>query len=83
MSDRMRMDSRRRVTLPKDLVKDLKQEFVAIRTPKGIMLQPLPLDPIAALEKEGEKLKGKSIKRLKKEALETAMEEAENDLRRK
>ncbi len=69
------LDERRRITLPKRVVDDPKQKFVAIKTREGILLKPLPKDPIKALQKEGEKLKGILIKQLRKEAEEDAMEE--------
>ena len=68
-------DERRRITLPKGLVEP-KQEFVAIKTKEGILLKPLPKDPIKTLQKEGEKLKGLSRKQLRKIAYEEAIKEA-------
>ncbi|MBI4171027.1 MAG: AbrB family transcriptional regulator [Candidatus Aenigmarchaeota archaeon] len=70
------LDERRRITLPKDVVEDSEQQFVAIKTKDGILLKTLPKDPIAALQKEGEKLKGISRKGLRKMAYEEALKEA-------
>ena len=66
------LDERRRLTLPKDVVDYPEQKFVAIKTKEGILLKTLPKDPIKALQKEGEKLKGIPIKQLRKEAEEEA-----------
>lgn len=77
------MDERRRITLPKEIVDDPKQEFVAIKVRGDIILKPLPKDPIATLQKLGEKIpKGMSISDLKKLALEAAMEEVDRKLKR-
>ncbi len=70
------LDERRRITLPKDVVEDSEQQFVAIKTKDGILLKTLPKDPIAALQKEGEKFKGVSRKDLRKMAYEDALKEA-------
>lgn len=67
-------DERRRVTLPADAVKRYGQKFVAIETDKGILLKPLPRDPIKALEAEGRKIpKGVTIEAMKKETSKEAL----------
>lgn len=71
----LKMDERRRITLPREVVEQ-KKEFVAIKTSEGILLKPLPKDPIAVLQKEGEKLKGLARKELRKKAYEKALMEA-------
>lgn len=76
-------DERRRITLPKDLLDDPEQEFVAIKTREGILLKPLPKDPIATLQKLGEKIpKDLSVSDLKKIAHEAALEEVDKKLKR-
>ena len=77
------LDERRRITLPKDVVEGSEQQFVAIKTKDGILLKTLPKDPIATLQKIGEKIpKELSIADLKKIALEAAEEEALGNLKR-
>jgi len=75
MVSALMIDERRRITLPKGLAEP-KQEFVAIKTKEGILLKPLPKDPLKTLQKEGEKLRGISRKRLRKIAHEEALKEA-------
>lgn len=71
----MKLDSKRRIVLPKEAV-ELGDEFVAIEVKEGgILLKPLPKDPIRALQKEGEKLKDISITKLKKEIRKQALKE--------
>lgn len=71
----MKIDSKRRVILPKTAV-ELGEEFVAIEIKReGILLKPLPRDPVQALQKEGEKLKGLSRRRLKKEIYKQALKD--------
>lgn len=67
----LKPDERRRITLPRDIA-DLDEEFVAIKVKEGILLKSIPKDPIAALQKEGQKLKGVSRKELRKMAHEHA-----------
>ena len=74
------LDERRRITLPKEVVDDPEQKFVAIKTKEGILLKPLPKDPIKALQKEGEKLKGASTRELRKSAEEEAYAEIEEEM---
>ncbi len=77
------LDERRRITLPKEVVEDPEQRFVAIKTRQGILLKPLPKDPITTLQKEGEKIpKDLSIADLKKIAQESATEEVLEKLKR-
>ncbi len=71
----MKLDSKRRIVLPKAAL-DFGDEFVAVEVRKeGILLKPLPKDPIKALQKEGEKLKGLSRVRLKKEIYKQALKD--------
>lgn len=72
----MIVDERHRVTLPGDMIEKYGERFVAIETKDGLLLKPLPKDPIKTLQKEGEKLKGLSIKQIRKIAYEEALKEA-------
>lgn len=80
----LKMDSRRRITLPSKLVEG-NEEFVAIKTREGILLKRLsPEDGLAILERLGKKLpKDKSTKELRREAEELALEEALDGIRRR
>jgi len=65
-------DKKRRITIPKELLR-ANERFVIIRTKQGILLKPLPQNPIEAFQQEGKKLK--STKSLKKLAERAALEE--------
>ena len=68
------IDERRRLTLPKEIADDAER-FVALKTSEGILLKPLPQDPIATLQKLGRKLKGMSRKEIRKLARKAALQE--------
>lgn len=71
------MDDRRRITLPKKLVRNKEDKFIAIKTKEGILLKPLPKDPVESLKKEGEKIpEDVNFEDLKKAAEEQAYKEA-------
>ncbi|MBU4069923.1 MAG: AbrB family transcriptional regulator [Nanoarchaeota archaeon] len=63
-------DKQGRLYLPEDMRKFLFFKTLIAKTiEEGLLLKPLEDDPVKALEKLGKiKLKGKSIKQLKKEA---------------
>ncbi len=63
-------DKQGRLYIPEELRKLLRFKTIVARSDEnGIFLQPLEEDPIEALARLGkDKLKGKSIKHLKKEA---------------
>ena len=69
-----RLDAKRRLVLPKDFVDEYGDEFVIIRVGDKIILKPLPKDPLAALMKEGKKLKGAGWKQIRRE-FEKALKE--------
>ena len=69
------LDEKRRITLPREVVGDKRQKFAVVKTPDGILLKPLPLDPIKALQEEGKKLKVLSMQELKKAIEEEALNE--------
>ena len=72
----MQVDERHRITLPGNIIEKYGERFVVIEIKANILLKPLPKDPIKALQKEGEKLKGLSIKQIRKIAYEEALKEA-------
>jgi len=72
----MQVDERHRITLPGNIIEKYGERFVVIEIKGNILLKPLPKDPIKALQKEGEKLKGLSIKQIRKIAYEEALKEA-------
>lgn len=73
-----KLDERRRITLPKEVVEEIDaEEFVAVVVEgEGILLRPLPKDPIKALEQIGVSFRHKSIKRIRKEAYKEALRQA-------
>jgi len=77
-------DKQGRIYLPEKLRKYLQfRTFIAKAQGKGIYLEPIEEDPIEALARLGrEKLKGKSIAQLKKEAREEIEENVAKKIRR-
>lgn len=77
------LDDRGRLLLPRELRKKYGEEFVVIEALGEIVLRPIPKDPIAALQKEGEKIpKDLSVADLKRIARERAMEDVLARLKR-
>lgn len=66
MSGVSKVDAKRRIVLPQDIVDDYGEEFVIIRVGDEIILKPLPKDPLAVLMKEGKKLKGTGWKQIRR-----------------
>ncbi len=64
------LDEQGRLYIPEEIRKALQFKTLILKTlEKGIFIEPIEDDPIEALGKLGrEKLKGKSIKKLKEEA---------------
>ena len=77
-------DKQGRLYFPEELRAYLKfRTFIARAQGKGVYLQPIEEDPIEALSKLGaEKLKGKSIAQIKKEARAEIEENATKKIRR-
>jgi len=77
-------DKQGRLYLPEELKKYLQfRTFIARSQGKGIYLQPIEEDPLVALSKlSSEKLKGKSIDQLKKEARAEIEENVTKKIRR-
>lgn len=61
-----KVDAKRRIVLPKDIIDEYGEEFVIIRVNGEIILKPLPKDPLKALREEGKKLKGVSWQQFEK-----------------
>lgn len=62
-----KVDEKRRIVLPKDIVEEYGDRFVVIRVGNEIMLRPLPKDPMATLMEEGKKFKGVGWKQIRKD----------------
>ena len=77
-------DKQGRLYFPEELRNYLQfKTFIAKAQGKGIYLQPIEEDPFAALSRLGaDKLKGKSIEQLKKEARGEIEENAAKKIRR-
>lgn len=77
-------DKQGRLYLPEELRKYLQfKTFIARAQGEGVYLQPIEEDPLDALSKLGlEKLKGKSIDQLKKEARAEIEENVTKKIRR-
>ena len=77
-------DKQGRLYLPEELKKYLQfRTFIARAQGKGIYLQPIEEDPLEALSKlSAEKLKGKSINQIKKEARAEVEENVAKKIRR-
>lgn len=67
MTETSRVDSKRRIVLPKDFIDEHGEEFIIIKVNGEIILKPLPKDPIALLKEEGKKLKGVSWQQIRRE----------------
>lgn len=62
-----KVDEKRRIVIPKDIIDKYGEEFVIICVNGEIILKPLPKDPVAALMEEGKKLKGIGWKQIRRE----------------
>ena len=69
-------DSKGRVYLKEGLRSKYGEQFVVVEAPGEIVLLPVPEDPLAELEKMGKKLRGKSLKQIKRMIREEALKEA-------
>ena len=77
-------DRQGRLYIPEELRRILRfKTLVARASEKGIFLEPIRDDPVEALAKLGkDKLKGKSIRQLKKEAREDIEKDVAKKIRR-
>ena len=80
----LHFDKQGRLYIPEDIRKRLQFRVLVARTvSKGIFLEPIEEDPIKALARLGkEKLKDKSIRKLKKEARKEIEENVAKKIRR-
>ena len=51
------LDSKRRMTFPKDITEKYGTSFAIVRLRDEVLLRPMPKDPLKALQNEGRKLK--------------------------
>ena len=65
------VDDKRRILLPKDVIKNYGKRFVIVKLPNEILLKPLPDNPLKALKEEGKKLRGASAESLRKDFEDT------------
>lgn len=68
------LDSKRRLTLPKGIVEKYGRKFVLVRLPGKLLLEPLPEDPLRALQAEGRKLKKVTLEQFEEEVEEYVRE---------
>lgn len=68
------LDSKRRLSFPKDVPEKYGTNFVIVRLRDEVLLKPMPKDPLKALQKEGRKLKGMTAAQLRKEFEKSLLE---------
>ena len=73
----LKVDEKARVCISKEKVKRYGEYFVAVSLPEGILLKPVPKDPIKTLGRYSKKFRGQSIAEIKKEIHEEALKEVE------
>jgi len=61
------LDSKRRVTFPKDIVEKYGTEFVIVRLRDEVLLKPMPKDAVKALQKEGRKFGNMTANQLRRD----------------
>lgn len=71
----LKADQKSRVCISKANIKRYGERFIAVALPEGILLKPVPGDPIKTLGKYGKKFKGQSIAEIKEEIHREAMKE--------
>ncbi len=71
----VKCDAKGRVYIPKKMQERLSKEVFAVETPDGILLIPIPEDPVAELERLGKKLPPLTLKGLKEEIMKQAQDE--------
>ena len=72
-----KVDDRGRVYLPKQVRGKVGREVFVIAVKDGILLIPKPNDPFRELEELGKKLPDRTVRELRKEIEDLAMEEIE------
>ncbi|NMC06431.1 MAG: AbrB family transcriptional regulator [Candidatus Lokiarchaeota archaeon] len=73
-------DEKGRVYIPKKFQEKLTKRMFIIDTPEGLLLVPLPDDPVATLKEMGKSLPAMTLKQFKSEIMKQAAEELENKL---
>ena len=68
------LDSKRRITFPKDIKEKYGTAFVIVRLRDEVLLKPIPKDPLKTLQKEGRKLKGMTAGQLRSEFEKSLLE---------
>ena len=68
------LDSKHRITFPKDIVDKYGTVFAIVRLRDEVLLKPLPKDPLKALQKEGRKFKGMTASQLRKDFEKSLLE---------
>lgn len=61
------LDSKRRMTFPKDITEKYGNTFVIVRLRDEVLLKPMPKNPVKTLQEEGKKFKGMDAVQLRKE----------------
>ena len=72
-----KVDDRGRVYLPKQVRRKVGKEVFVIEVKDGVLLIPKPNDPFRELEELGKKLPDRTVRELRKEIEDLAMEEIE------
>ena len=73
-------DDKGRVYIPKKYQDKLSKRVFVVDTQEGLLLIPVPDDPIATLEEIGKGLPAMTLKQLKAEIMKQAAEELENKM---
>ena len=68
------LDSKRRMTFPKDIRDKYGNAFAIVRLRDEVLLKPMPKDPLKTLQKEGRKLKGMTAGQLRKDFEKSLLE---------
>ena len=61
------LDSKRRITFPKDIAEKYGSAFVIVRLRDEVLLKPMTRNPVKALQKEGKKFRGITTEHLRKD----------------
>ncbi|MBI4174924.1 MAG: AbrB/MazE/SpoVT family DNA-binding domain-containing protein [Candidatus Aenigmarchaeota archaeon] len=77
-----KVDEKRRIVLPKDIVEKFGDEFVIFSAGNDVILKPVPKDPLAALMEEGKKLKGVGWKQIRRDFEKELLERSSKGKRR-
>ncbi len=70
------LDSKRRMTFPKDIAEKYGNTFVIVRLRDEVLLKPMPKDPVKALQSEGKKLGSLTASQLRRDFEKSLRERA-------